>query len=165
MENVVIACVAILVVAMPMWGRIVGRHLIGPAPVRLQGLLGPADEWLPRVAHKARPVLSGLSWHATSGELLDEYGDLVGYHATVSGGLHTITARLPAYQFEREYTRDEPLVALVEMTEYGYRSALIYRLMLGKYPNPGAIRARASMIRQLKKQARWSARRLQRTQA
>lgn len=165
MENVVIACVAILIVTMPVWGRVIGRHLIGPTPVRLQGRIGSAHEWLPRVAHKARPALSGISWQATSGELLDEYGDLVGYHATVSGGLHTITARLPAYQFEREYTRDEPLVALVEMTEFGYRAAPIYRLMLGKYPVAAAIRARASMIRQLKKQARWSTRRLLRTQA
>lgn len=159
MTEVVLVALGLLIVTMPIWARQVSER-VKARRVRLTGRLGLVEDWLPVAADKAaRAFMTSQSWTADTFDLVDRAGQPTGTAATVSSGPYTIRVAVPLYDPQTRFTKNVSLVAVVTMDRYQYRSAIAYRLFMGKYPDTTAIMASNRLVAQVKKQGRKAARR------
>lgn len=149
----VILFLILAAVALMVLGRFIGSRARSTVVIPFSGEVDPPAQWLPFVAEAARPRLSTLGWEWSVGEILGDQGTVIGRTSEVetADGAYRVRALVPEFTERRTFTEEEPLNVAVSLEAFQFRSNPAHRILLGRYPEPPAFKAKKKMIKSVKR--------------
>lgn len=150
----------VVLIGLPIAGRLVTKRLTSPTHVPLVGTLPQIESWFPEAMRKSVSGFSKVKWTTQAYTVSDEQDNPTHYGGKLlgNGGSYRVEVKLPLYQVGQAFTKDRPLEATVTLSAYNYRAHPAYLIFLGKYPDGPAILARKRVINQLRRGAKKAAR-------
>ena len=140
-------------VALAVLGRFVGSRARSTVIIPFIGQVDPPVQWLPVVAEAARPRLSTLGWKWFLDEIADNQGTVIGQCAILetADGSYRVQALVPHFTERRLFTEADPLNVAVSLEAFQFRSNPAHRVLLGRYPEPPAFKAKKKMVKSVKR--------------
>lgn len=142
-----------LLIALVVGGRLAGSRLRSPTAVRLAGRAPERSDWVARAVAKATPTFSKYTWTHTLDLVSPDDGPSY-WEGEVSGagGTYLVKITVPVTDPQQQYSLADPLLGIVHLQNYQYRSHWFQRLALGEYPDTAAVMVRSRAISQLRRQ-------------
>lgn len=145
----VLICIAVGVAA---------RLIVRPKTIRVQGYVPPTVEWFENVLTAANRM-SLTRWTVTAFEKLDDDGKVIGYLGEIATASELIEVRAPLLNDGREFGDDDYFPVTIALQRYAYRRSPLWLLLAGKYPENHVMRARARLLKAIRREIRRAARR------